>query len=190
MMANLKEINEIPNDNKYYKLGYKTFGTRDDDNWSVKHYDTVIIKCVDGIMTLDGGGYRSEATLERMNFYLNANGTFVHEHEGLWQVTLASGGSAMFDDGIRVGGFLGFDLYGCVHDIEIVRKRDQLLKYLNSEVKIFDVIPDKYVFDICRALNYPNIPLAVESLDHKVILEAFKKLCFTRLPDVKDIVMK
>ena len=190
-MANFKQINEIPNDNRYYKLGYKTFGIRKNDkNWSVKHYDTVIIKCIDGNVTLDAGGYRSEATRDRLNFYLKAKGIFIHEHENIWRVKLVSDKSAMFHDGIRIGGFFDFDYMGCIHNIHVVRKRDLLLKYLKSEIKEYNILPDKYVFDICRALKYPNADMAVQSLNHKDIFKAFKKLCFTRLPDVKDIVLK
>lgn len=188
--AKIKPIMNIPQDGKSHRLAHMTTGIRyGTGNWSVKHYATQIIYVNNGFVALDGGGYRSETTLSRLNFYLKPMGIKITEENHIWHVNF-NNDITLFYDGLVVGGPDNFIMSGCVYDIEIIRKRDKLLQYLESEVKIFQVLPDKYVFDICEALDYPNVGLAIETLDHVHILNDFRKLCHTRLPDIKELVMK
>jgi len=190
-MTKLKQITDIPMDGKSHTLGHMTTGIRyENGDWSVKHYATQIIYFHDGLITLDGGGYRSETTESRLNFYLKPKGIKITSEEDLmWNISF-NDDNTLFYDGIVVGGPDNFDLSGCVFDTDIIRKRDKFLKYLESEIKEYQVLPDKYVYGICEALNYLNVPQAIETLDHAYILKDFKKLCHTRLPDIKDFIMK
>lgn len=187
-MAKIKQITDIPLDENSYKLAHVTTGIRyKNGDWSIKHYATQIIQVHEGLITLNGGGYRSETTKDRLNFYLKLKGIEITEENGIWNISF-NNDSTLFYDGIIVGGPDNFDLSNCVFDTDTIHKRDKVLQYLESEIKEYQVLPDKYVYDICKFLNFPNINLAVETLDHAYILECFKKLCHTRLPDVEDIL--
>ncbi len=188
-MAKFKQITEIPIDGEWHTLGYMTKGIRHDDgSWAIMHYKAVIIACTGTIITLDCGGYRSDTTKDRLNLYLKNMGVHVFKEDKLWRIKV-NGVKLYYRDKMKFVHDM-IDYTDCEVGSELISKRNKLLKYLESEIKQYEILPDKYVYDICRALNYPNVNLAVESLDHKDILKAFKKLCFTRLPDVKDIVLK
>lgn len=186
----LKQITDIPMDGEPHRLGHMTKGIRyENGDWSVSHYSALIIYYMKGcgLITLDGGGYRSETTEGRLNFYLKSKGIEITSQDNMWTVNF-NNDSTLFYDGLVVGGPDNFDLNGCVFDITIIRKRDKLLQYLESEIKEYDVLPEKFGYDICELLEYPNTKLAVETLDHAYILKEFKKLCHTRLPDIAEFI--
>lgn len=189
-MAKIKPITSIPMDGESHGLAHMTTGIRyENSNWSVKHYATEIIYVQKEFITLDGGGYRSETTMSRLNFYLKPKGITITEENNIWYVNF-NNDTSLFYDGIVVGGPDNFDMSGCVYDTDIIRKRDKLLQYLESEIKEYQVLPDKYAFDICEAVGYPNTELAIETLDHAYILGDFRRVCYTRLPDIKELIMK
>jgi len=181
----LTTINDIPDDGLLYDIGHKTRGSRfKDGHWLIYHYVTQVIYFAKDYVILDAGGYRSGATLKRINHYCEPLGVSVVANGKDWDVwCMDQKGS--FKDGIKVdltGDIDPFDYDGCTDNIGSIKLRD---KVLNDARKSLDKTGRMTIEKAKLMASYAgrtNPLTAAESLEHELIFREFSKKCHHTLP--------
>lgn len=181
----LTPILDLPDDGLLYDIGYKTRGSNfKDGHWLVYHYITQIVYFAKDYVILDAGGYRSESTMKKINFYCKPMGITVKSEDKEWLVC-CRGESIEFKDGMMVrltGKLKVFNYAGCTEDLEAIKLRDKVLNDARKSLDKEGSLPALKARLMAQYAGYVNSDTAVESLEHELIFREFSKKCHHTLP--------